>query len=142
MENKISTNKIFIYSKGNPKVKLLQRSHAVREETSPPREAELSHTTPNSDKVTVNKAVNGVSINNNNNNLVNNSNSNSINNNSKVANVTSHTSNPSYQSGNNLQVTSYISRPNSRHKLRHQGSSQGSVDNSSPCLSRGEYLYH
>ncbi|KAK6620027.1 hypothetical protein RUM44_006427 [Polyplax serrata] len=92
-------------SRGNPKVKLLQRSHAVREETSPPRETEPGQTSPNGDKLT-------------------------------VSGGTPQKSNPGYQSSNNLQVTNYISRPNSRHKLRHQGSSQGSADNSSPCLSR------
>ncbi|XP_066597504.1 R3H domain-containing protein 1 isoform X2 [Prorops nasuta] len=38
----------------------------------------------------------------------------------------------SAQCGNTLSV----SRPGSRHKLRHQNSSQGSFDNASPCLSR------
>lgn len=37
------------------------------------------------------------------------------------------------QCGNTLSV----SRPTSRHKLRHQNSSQGSYDSASPCLSRG-----
>ncbi|XP_076390941.1 uncharacterized protein LOC100881273 isoform X1 [Megachile rotundata] len=36
------------------------------------------------------------------------------------------------QCGNTLSV----SRPGSRHKLRHQNSSQGSFDSASPCLSR------
>lgn len=39
----------------------------------------------------------------------------------------------SAQCGNMLSV----SRPGSRHKLRHQNSSQGSYDSASPCLSRG-----
>ncbi|KYN11654.1 R3H domain-containing protein 1 [Trachymyrmex cornetzi] len=38
----------------------------------------------------------------------------------------------SAQCGNTLSVT----RPGSRHKLRHQNSSQGSYDSASPCLSR------
>ncbi|XP_077263442.1 uncharacterized protein LOC143898113 isoform X1 [Temnothorax americanus] len=38
----------------------------------------------------------------------------------------------SAQCGNTLSV----SRPGSRHKLRHQNSSQGSYDSASPCLSR------
>ncbi|XP_031773147.1 cAMP-regulated phosphoprotein 21-like isoform X3 [Apis florea] len=38
----------------------------------------------------------------------------------------------SAQCGNTLSV----SRPGSRHKLRHQNSSQGSFDSASPCLSR------
>jgi len=41
----------------------------------------------------------------------------------------------SAQCGNTLSV----SRPSSRHKLRHQNSSQGSYDSASPCLSRGMY---
>lgn len=39
----------------------------------------------------------------------------------------------SAQCGNTLSVN----RPASRHKLRHQNSSQGSYDSASPCLSRG-----
>lgn len=42
----------------------------------------------------------------------------------------------SAQCGNTLSV----SRPGSRHKLRHQNSSQGSYDSISPCLSRGMLL--
>ena len=42
----------------------------------------------------------------------------------------------SAQCGNTLSVT----RPGSRHKLRHQNSSQGSYDSASPCLSRGMLL--
>jgi len=42
----------------------------------------------------------------------------------------------SAQCGNTLSV----SRPGSRHKLRHQNSSQGSYESASPCLSRGMLL--
>lgn len=42
----------------------------------------------------------------------------------------------SAQCGNTLSV----SRPGSRHKLRHQNSSQGSFDSASPCLSRGSFI--
>lgn len=42
----------------------------------------------------------------------------------------------SAQCGNTLSV----SRPGSRHKLRHQNSSQGSYDSASPCLSRGTFF--
>lgn len=85
------------------------------------------------DKVALNKTVNGVSNSSNSHNHLNNSNSNSVNNN-KAVSLPSQASSP-YPGGNNLQVTN--NRPNSRHKLKHQGSSQGSMDNSSPCLSRG-----
>ncbi|XP_063217626.1 cAMP-regulated phosphoprotein 21 isoform X2 [Bacillus rossius redtenbacheri] len=71
--------------RSHSKVKLLVRSHAMREETSsPPPDPEVHHTAPPPPP------------------------------------------------GNSLSV----SRGNARHKLRHQGSSQGSVDSSSPCLSR------
>lgn len=99
----------------------------MREETSPPRETDYSHLSPNNasigDKLAVNKTVNGVAANNNN----------------KVGNIMAQSSKTGYQGNNSLQVTNNISRPNSRHKLRHQGSSQGSVDSSGPCLSRGKH---
>lgn len=95
----------------------------MREETSPPRESDLSHFPANAanvnEKLNVHKTVNGVHTNNG----------------SKMANMSTK---PGYQGGNSLQVNNNLNRPNSRHKLRHQGSSQGSADSSSPCLSRGE----
>lgn len=44
----------------------------------------------------------------------------------------------SAQCGNTLSV----SRQGSRHKLKHQNSSQGSYDSASPCLSRGKLFLH
>ncbi|XP_067003288.2 cAMP-regulated phosphoprotein 21 isoform X7 [Anabrus simplex] len=82
--------------RSHSKVKLLVRSHAVREETSPPPDpdAHHQHTQPPTP-------------------------------------VVESPPQPLQQS-HNLSVN----RPSSRHKLRHQGSSQGSMDSSSPCLSR------
>lgn len=82
------------------KVKLLVRSHAMREETSPPPDPDAHHI-PVSGPAPVQQQQQ-----------------------------------PQAGSINSLSV----SRPNSRHKLRHQGSSQGSMDSSSPCLSRGLHL--
>lgn len=79
------------------------RSHAVREETSPPPDPPLSPTSVNL------PSVNSANINNNN-----------IHNNNNI-------------NGNCLSVTV------TRHKLKREGSSQGSMDsNWSACLSRGE----
>lgn len=79
------------------KVKLLVRSHAMREETSPPPDPDAHHIiTP-------------------------------------VPQQQQQQQLPQTNSNNSLSV----GRPSSRHKLRHQGSSQGSMDSSSPCLSRG-----
>jgi len=80
------------------KVKLLVRSHAMREETSPPPDPEAHHV-----------PVLGPAL------------------------GQQQQQQPQTASTNSLSV----GRPSSRHKLRHQSSSQGSMDSSSPCLSRG-----
>ncbi|PNF43000.1 hypothetical protein B7P43_G09564 [Cryptotermes secundus] len=82
--------------RSHAKVKLLVRSHAMREETSPPPDPDAHHI-PVSGPAPVQQQQQ-----------------------------------PQAGCINSLSV----SRPNSRHKLRHQGSSQGSMDSSSPCLSR------
>ncbi|XP_069703503.1 cAMP-regulated phosphoprotein 21 isoform X2 [Periplaneta americana] len=82
--------------RSHAKVKLLVRSHAMREETSPPPDPDAHHIiTP-------------------------------------VPQQQQQQQLPQTNSNNSLSV----GRPSSRHKLRHQGSSQGSMDSSSPCLSR------
>jgi len=81
--------------RSHAKVKLLVRSHAMREETSPPPDPEAHHV-PVLGPAPVQQQQ------------------------------------PQTASTNSLSVA----RPSSRHKLRHQSSSQGSMDSSSPCLSR------
>ncbi|KAG8227561.1 hypothetical protein J437_LFUL000661 [Ladona fulva] len=93
------------------KVKLLVRSHAVREETSPPPDPEAVHSfsppAPSTAAVP-----------------------------SAPASPSALSVPPSSLLTVNTGSSGGSSRPSSRHRLRHQGSSQGSMDSSSPCLSR------
>ncbi|XP_046404217.1 protein encore-like isoform X2 [Ischnura elegans] len=97
--------------RSNSKVKLLVRSHAMREETSPPPDPEAVHrySPPASGAITVPLAPTSPS----------------------ALSIP-----PSSLLNVNVGNTGGTSRPSSRHRLRHQGSSQGSMDSSSPCLSR------
>lgn len=109
------------------KVKLLVRSHAVREETSPPPDPPTSPD-PESESAPTNP-VNNHNNNNDDTSSISNNGSNNCENNN-------HVNNTSVSNGTNLSVTGI------RHKLRREGSSQGSMDSSwSGCLSRGKEFF-